>query len=449
MTNETLMRRWFADGVFRTVLRNAGYLASSKLVGAALGLIALACAGHGLSPALFGVLMLIHSYANGAGALVKFQTWQFIVRHAAPALQREEQEAARDVVRFATGLDLASGLIGMAAAMAALPLLAPRFGMTGASFWLALGYCTLVPTMTAATPTGVLRVLDRFDLIAGQQIVTPALRAAGALLSLVGGFGFTGFVIAWYVGDLAGDLVLWVLAARELRRRDMLRALRPGLFATARRLPEAWSFVWTTNVAHSVYAAWGPLSNLLVGSMVGPAAAGLYKIASTFLDSAGKPADLLARGFYPEIMRLDPASPRPWHLAVRTGLLAGAIGLAVAAILFVGGKPLIALAFGHKYLAAFGLLKLMALSLVVSMASFPLESLLYMVGRQRAYLVSQLLAAGGYLLLLVLLVHLRGLPGAGIALLAGTMLSAILTFLPVWTSYRRHVRADGGAATVA
>ncbi len=432
------MKGWFADGVFRTVLRNAGYLASTKLVGAGLGLIALACAGRALTPALFGVLMIIHTYATGAGGLVKFQTWQYIVRYATPALHHGDRAGARDVIRFSLGLDIVSGLIGMVGAMALLPVLAGRFGIPSAVLPLALAYLTLVPTMTEATATGVLRVLDRFDLIAKQQVVTPAVRGAGALLTYLAGFGLPGFVVAWYVADLAGDLTLWAFALRELRRRDMTDALRPGLFGVARRLPQAWSFVWTTNAAHSVWAAWGPLSNLVVASILGPAAAGLYKIASTLLDSATKPADLLRRGYYPEIMRLDPREPRPWLLGLRAGALAGAAGLFVVAVVLLGGKPLIALVFGRKYVMAYDLLKLMSLALVVSMATFPLESLLYMAGRQRAALVAQLVAVVLYLLLLGVLAHHEGLIGAGLAYLAGAFINAGITLLPTVGAYRRR-----------
>ena len=46
----------------------------------------------------------------------------------------------------------------------------------------AILYCTLLPTMGAATPVGVLRALDRFDLISWQGTTYPIARAflAGA-----------------------------------------------------------------------------------------------------------------------------------------------------------------------------------------------------------------------------------------------------------------------------
>jgi O-antigen/teichoic acid export membrane protein len=434
------MRHWFKDGVFRAVLRNAGYLGSTKLIGAGLGIVALSCAGRGLGPLLFGVLSLVHTYALGANSIVKFQSWQLIIRYGAPALKRGETETARDAIRLALGLDITSGLVGMVAAMALLPWLAPHMGIDHRWVPLAIAYCTLVPTMAAATPTGVLRLLDRFDVIAWQGLATPLLRASGAAIAFVFDLGFPGFVIAWYVADLAGDLLLWVLALRELHRREMLKGLRPGLRVPASRLKDAWSFVWTTNIATSLNAGWGPIGNLIVGGVLGPVAAGLYRIAMTLLDSAGKPADLLTKGFYPEIMRLDPASRHPWRLALRTGALAGGIGLAVVALIFVGGKPLIGLVFGHRFLDAYQLLSLMMFALMVSMASFPLQSLLYMVGRQRIALVAQAAATALYLVLLAGLSHLFGLAGAGIAYVLGNAALALFMLVPALQSYKARDR---------
>jgi O-antigen/teichoic acid export membrane protein len=442
------VKRWFADGAFRAVMRNATYLGSAKLLGAPLSLVALACAGHGLTPVLFGVLMVIHTYATGAGALVKFQTWQFVIRYGSPALQREDRPLALDVIRFAFGLDIASGVIGMAGAMLLLPLLAERFGIAAHNLWAAVIYCTLVPTMSAATATGVLRLLDRFDLIGAQQLVTPALRAAGGAIAYFGHLGFLGFVATWYLADLSGDLVLWFMAVRELRRRHMLDALRPGLFATARRVPGAWGFVWTTNVAHSVYAAWGPVSNLIVAALLGPTAAGLYKIAATLLDSTSKPAELLSRGFYPEIMRLDAASKRPWQLGIRVGLIAGIVGLAVVLAIMLGGKPLIGWIFGGKYLEAFDLLRIMSWSLMVSMASFPLESLLYMAGRQRSALLAQLAAASLYVAALYSLTNWLGLSGSGLAFLFGTVCMSIFMIIPTAMSYRRRAQLSTSCSAI-
>ncbi|MGK2600898.1 hypothetical protein ACSJH7_12370, partial [Escherichia coli] len=49
------IKHWFADGAFRTIIRNSAWLGSSNVVSALLGLLALSCAGKGMTPAMFGV----------------------------------------------------------------------------------------------------------------------------------------------------------------------------------------------------------------------------------------------------------------------------------------------------------------------------------------------------------------------------------------------------------
>lgn len=434
------MKHWFSDGAFRAIVRNASYLGSSNVVGALLGLLALACAGRALHPALFGVLVVVQAYAKSVSDFVKFQTWQFVVQFGTPALTHGDVERFRNVVGFSFGLDLASGAVALVAGMALLPFLSHAVGIPPQDFWWALAYCTLIPTMTAATPTGILRSIDRFDLIAVQQAIAPLLRAVGSVIAYVADLGFPGFIVTWYLASLAGDAALWWFAVRELRRQDIPHALRPKLFSTARRIKGAWDFVWTTNFAHSIWSARNAGSNVLVGIVLGPEAAGLFKVALTFFDAAGAPASLMQKSFYPEIRRLDPASDRPWKLGLRSGLLAGGLGLLVALLVIVVGKALIGSVFGRQYLEAYDLLQVMCAALVVSMAGFPLESLLYIAGRQRAALVAQALAAVLYVALLIGLSHAFGLMGAAVAYFGGQCLEALFSLVPTLAAYRnRHM----------
>jgi O-antigen/teichoic acid export membrane protein len=432
------MKHWFSDGAFRAIVRNASYLASSSVVSALLGLLALACAGRGLSPALFGTLVVVQAYAKSVSDFAKFQTWQFVVQFGTPALAHKDIDRFRDVTSLSFGLDLASGAVALVGGMALLPLLSHAVGIAPQDFWWALGYCTLIPTITAATPTGILRSIDRFDLIAMQGAITPLLRAIGGVIAYFCHLGFAGFIATWYVSSVAGSAALWLFAIGELRRQNITHALRPGLLAPARRIKGAWDFVWTTNFAHSIWSARNSGSNVVVGIILGPTAAGLFKVAMTFFDAAGTPASLMQKSFYPEIMRMDPASTRPWKLGLRSSALAGGVGVLVALLAILAGKPLISLVFGQQYMEAYSLLQIMSAALVVSMAGFPLESLLYIASRQRAALVAQALAAVLYAVLLIGLCHLMGVVGAAIAYVGGQCLEALFSLIPTIAAYRKR-----------
>lgn len=433
------IKHWFADGAFRTIIRNSAWLGSSNVVSALLGLLALSCAGKGMTPAMFGVLVIVQSYAKSISDFIKFQTWQLVVQYGTPALTNNNPQQFRNVVSFSFSLDIVSGAVAIVGGIALLPFLSHSLGLDDQSFWLAALYCTLIPSMASSTPTGILRAVDRFDLIAVQQATKPFLRAAGSVVAWYFDFGFAGFVIAWYVSNLVGGTMYWWFAARELRRRNIHNAFKLNLFESARHIKGAWSFVWSTNIAHSIWSARNSCSTVLVGIVLGPAAAGLFKIAMTFFDDAGTPAGLLGKSFYPEVMRLDPRTTRPWLLGVKSGLLAGGIGILVALAVFIVGKPLISLVFGVKYLEAYDLIQVMLGAIVISMLGFPQESLLLMAGKQRAFLVAQTIASIGYIVLLFMFCHLFGVLGAAFAYFGGQCLDVALSLIPTLKAFfQRH-----------
>lgn len=147
------MKKWFADGAFRTIIRNSAYLGSSNVVSALLGLLALSCAGKGMTPAMFGVLVIVQSYTKAISDFAKFQTWQLVVQYGTPALENNNQQQFRDVISFSFSLDIASGAAAILCGMGLLPFLSHSLGLDTDSFWLAMLYCTLIPSMASSTPT--------------------------------------------------------------------------------------------------------------------------------------------------------------------------------------------------------------------------------------------------------------------------------------------------------
>jgi O-antigen/teichoic acid export membrane protein len=387
---------------------------------------------------MFGMLILIVSYAKAASGISKFQTWQLIVRYGGHALAAGNHEEFKASTGFAFALDVVSGTGGMIIAVAILPFLGGWFGISEQYLWLAMLYCTLLPTMGAATPVGVLRSLDRFDLIGWQGSVYPIARAILVGIAFMLDAPFEAYIAAWYVTDLGGDLLLWFLGWRELRRRGLLEGIRPTLRPTT--LPGAWRFAIHVNLTSSLSSAWGPVARLLVGGLLGPVAAALFRVASSLADSAQKPADFLAKAFYPEIVRMDLATKHPWKLMLRSAALAGMIALAAVLILLVAGRPLVHLLFGEQFLGAYPILMVMILAPLIGIFTFPLPSMLYTLDRPDAPLKARLVGTFVYFSLIAPLSWRFGVIGAASAFVLAYAVMAVTLALQVRTEYRR-VRA--------
>ena len=432
------MKHWFKDAHFRSLLKNSGYLAVSKAIAAVAGIATLAFAGRGLGVVLFGTLILITSYAKAASGLSKFQSWQLIVRYGGRALASGDHEEFKTSTGFAFALDAVSGIGGMIIAVMLLPFVAQWFGIADQYLWLAIIYCTLLPTMGAATPVGVLRSLDRFDLISWQGTSYPIARAILAGIAFATGAPFEAYVAIWFVTDLGGDLFLWFLAWRELRRRGMLKGIRPTLRPDT--LPGAWRFAIHVNLTASLITAWGPIARLVVGGLLGPTGAALFRVASSLADSAQKPSDLLARAFYPEVVRMDLSTKKPWKLMLRGTALAGMVALAAVLILLVAGQPLINLLFGHEFAGAYPVIMVLILAPLLGIVSFPLPSMLYALDRPDAPLKARLIGTILFFAVIAPLAWKFGVIGAAMAFVIGTAAMVAVLMVQLVREYRR-VRA--------
>ena len=433
------MRHWFKDQHMRSLLKNSSYLGASRIVAGIASVATLAFTGRALGVFLFGLLILIHSYAQAASSLSKFQSWQVIVRYGGQGLAAGRDEDFKVATGFAFGLDMLSGVVGMLIAISLLPFIGGWFGIPDRYIALAMLYCTVIPTMQAMTPGGVLRTLDRFDLVSWGGITYPIARAILAGIAWASDAPFEAYVAIWWVTDLGGDLYMWWLTRRELKRRKMADALRPTL--KPHPLKGAWKFAIRVNVSSSLNAAWGPIARLIVGGLLGPASAAFYRVAATLSDAAQKPTDLLGRAFYPEVVRLDLKTKRPWKLMLRGAAIAAMFGIVAVLLVIVAGEPLIRLIFGAQFAEAYPVLRILIVAPLLAMISFPFEPMLYALGKSGAPLKARLAGTILYFTIIAPLAWRFGVSGAAAAFVIGTSVLVGANGFQLWREYRR-VRAS-------
>src|SRR5438309_266474 len=205
------MKHWFKDQHLRSMLKNTGYLGASRIVAALAGVATLAFAARGLGVILFGTLILINSYIKAVNGIAKFQSWQLIVRYGGHGVAHGDPEHFKVATGFAFSLDMISGVGGMIVGAALLPFISRWVGIDPQYLWLALLYCAVLPVMSAATPDGVLRVFDRFDLISWSGTLMPISRALLSGVAFVANAPLPTYVVIWFVTDLIGNLYPWLL----------------------------------------------------------------------------------------------------------------------------------------------------------------------------------------------------------------------------------------------
>src|ERR1700759_1257769 len=93
--------------VLRRGLGNTGMLLGGRVSKANLGLGYTALGARGLGVEVFGVLVLIHAFAQFLGDVVKFESWQTVLQYGAKPLVEGRVADFQRVLRFTLVLDLA------------------------------------------------------------------------------------------------------------------------------------------------------------------------------------------------------------------------------------------------------------------------------------------------------------------------------------------------------
>ncbi|NQV21683.1 MAG: lipopolysaccharide biosynthesis protein [Rhodospirillales bacterium] len=430
----TRLGRWFkSGGVMRRTFSNAGRLLSGKAVAGLLGLSCVALAARALGPEQFGALILIHTYVLVVSGIVKFRSWQAVIRYGAECLGAERRGDFQKLIKFTTLLDVGSSVLGAVAAVLLAPLVGGWFGWDAETSRLAASYGWLILFMVEATPTGVLRLFDRFNLLAVQSTIAPFLRLLGAVAAYLAGAGLAEFLAVWFIAAATGRLVLLVMGWSELRRQNMTAGLGRGFGQLTTPHEGLWKFVWFTNFNASLGLMLGNVTTLVVGATLGATDAGLFKIAREFSSVLGKPAQLLTQAIYPDLTRLwsDGDRKAAGKLILRSGLVAGAGAFAVLALIVLVGEQLLSLVVGEAFIGAYGIMVLLVSAKVISVFGFPLTPAMYAMGRPGLLLRINVVLTLLYLPLLVGLLEVMGRTGAGAATLVWAFFTFAVTALTV------------------
>ena len=201
------MKHWFKDQHFRSLLKNSSYLAVSRDgCGGCAASRPCPSPRTALGVLLFGALILITSYAKAVSGISQVPVVAAdrpLRRTGARTASRRFQDFDRLRLRARRGQRRRRD-----ARRRRGPAVRRRAGSGSPAdhLWLGDALLHLAADDGRGDPDGVLRALDRFDLISWQGTATPIGRAILVAIAYRRGAPFAAYVAAWYVTDLAGDL---------------------------------------------------------------------------------------------------------------------------------------------------------------------------------------------------------------------------------------------------
>lgn len=436
-----------SKGIIGRIYGNLGKLMGGKAIAGLLSLVYMVVAVRALGASDYGVLILIHAYTIIVGGLIEFPGWHAVVRYGAQAIEGGDRERLVRLLRLASFIELSCGAIAVATAALLAPYFGPRLGWSPTALAFAAPYSLAVLATIRSAPAGYLQLLGRFDLLGVHNLVAPTVRLVGALLALAAGAGLRGFLIAWLVAALAEWASMWLMGWIIARRA--LPGL--GLFGSARGALRENPGIFRFMLAANADVTFGELSQriapLMVGWVMGPAAAGLYAVGQRGAVVIAQPSGNLGQAAYAELAKLiavDGRGREVRHALVRIIAIALAAAVPIIGLVAWFGTSLAVLIGGKPFAEAGVVMLWIVAARAVLLVAPPASAALVALGRPGLSVGGNMLCSFLLLPLLPVLMHGFGLPGAGFHALLTSFAIAIVLGALAWreTGSGRTARRD-------
>ena len=401
------------------------YLFSANVLVAMIGLGTMAVMARALGPAGLGAIVLAEAFVRLVDQIVRLEPWQAVIRYGAHALENDKDEEFRRLVKFSTLFDILGGCLSAIVAIAACYLLASWSGFDEEQKKLTVIYSLTLFFALSATPTGLLRLFDLFDLAAKLSVTLALCRLTLSVGAWLMGGDIWTFIVILSVYTIGEKIAPLALAWRELRRRGHLGVWKTPLTGILKENPGILRFIINTNLSALARSSTQGFDTLIVGAVLGTSAAGFYQLARRVGLAAQRICRPIQQAIYPDLAKIwargERLRFRQVVLRVNASLTMFSSIVILVAAYFMG--PIVEIAFGEAFNPVAPLINIQLFAVALVLSGNTLGPALMSMGADKALLTVSIIATAAFFAAIVPLLEHFGAAGA---VLAQVMFNLIL-----------------------
>ena len=425
---------WRKKGFEKGWLKSILHLVSGSAGNAILMLISTTIAARTLGPAAYGVLALVLTVGRLSERLLRFESWQPLIRFAASEDIAADKKKMSELYLYGLFLDIGTALMAAALTMIVGYALMTVIGLEPEHMPLLAIYAVAIAMNIRGVPTAALRFDGQFRTLAYVQLLSSVLRLALAAAGLVFGFSLLEFVIVWTVCQALDSLLFLWLGLRVIRKQGIPSPFRANPFGLKQKFPGFMSFAWSTNISGTLRTLTQEADTLLVSAFAGTAWAGFYHIAKRIAKVAQQVGAMMQAVVYPDMARMWAQKDVAAFSSTikRVQLVLGAVGVAFLGAFWLVGDWMMKFVFGPEFAQAYPLLVAQLLAVVLIMHAAPSRSALLAMNRPGFVLWVAIASTIIFFITAWITMPTYGALGANFAHIAFAALTAIAMDIAMW-----------------
>ncbi|UXC90077.1 lipopolysaccharide biosynthesis protein [Sphingobium sp. RSMS] len=360
-----------------------GHLLSGNFLNALIMLVSVAMAARSLGPATYGVMVLVLSYNRVVERILRFESWQPLIRFAVEEESRGSPRRMQRLYCYGLMLDMGAAAVAAVSAIGLAWLFGPLFGLKPLHVELVAIYSVATLFNIAGVPTAALRLSGQFKMLAYAQVAGNVLRILLAFLCMVTHAGVIGFMVAWTVSQALGSVLVFWVGFRALRQMGIPNPLHARLKGLVKDFPGFFGFACSTNLSLTLRVITTEADSLFVGAVAGSSAAAVYYLAKRIAKVATQVGAQVQAVVYPDVARMwvngNIRNFRAATLQVQMAL--AAVGFVMLAGAWLLGPLLIRVGPGVAYSETYILLLTQLVAVMLMLHAAPSRSAMLAMNR--------------------------------------------------------------------
>ncbi len=417
------------------ILKSSSLLLSGNVISSILSLLVVSILTKNLSLEEYGIIVMVQAYIMLVDQLFNFQSWQALIKYSTEAIESNNTLKFIGYLQIGIFLDLLGSLIAF---IASFILLSPL------SFVLKIDYNLLSPYMIFATviltriigtPTALLRLSNSYKYFNYSLLLNWGLKLLLiAIIAFLNILSIYNVIIVFLVSEILSNLLLIYYGMKTLKKYQIsLLQIIPSwkTIYFAKQNIRFLHFAFKTNMNSAVLGITRTIDELIVGALLSPAGAGIFKIIKLMGTIISKVLDPLYITFYPEINIYVAKGDNSSILNIikKMSLYSGIISLLIFVVFYLFGKSGIELFFTKDYLVGLPVMYLYLIGLLISFTFFYTQPLMLAYELEGIALYINIICSIFYLLFLYILTVNYGLMGIAISFILFWILITLLKML--------------------
>lgn len=220
IVNNKYYKKIKTNSFWNNLFKNSFWAFSGDAVGSIVGLFITILLIKLIGDEQYGVLILAQTYMSIVDICLNIQSWKSVIQYGQKSMVNNDKESLGAYIRLGSILDISTAIIGGIVAIIIAPIIGNIFNWSDELIICSQIFSITIFSHFSGTPTAVLRILNKFNLVALQKFLAAIIKFIALLVVVIfkGKINLMQATIIYSATDIISNLLLVIFAFREYNK---------------------------------------------------------------------------------------------------------------------------------------------------------------------------------------------------------------------------------------